>query len=242
MRFNQMGTLRASVTSGGERVRAEQSKLRGLLEACVPGGFLLPSDFTGCEHDFVSLESGYSVCRTCGAEHFCCCGECPEVITRLGERICSITGCITKENEMRPERDVILRTGPADGHRAADEEECDKRKRPGSSFGVSKRHKAFNIQDELGETKKGKKNKSGVARSSTSSLPSHSISELLRRGGCDNLRGLVESTVREILASDKTERCLEQERKRNEIKELSVFARGLREVSFAWRALFDANL
>jgi hypothetical protein len=66
-------------------------------------------------------------------------------------------------------------------------------------------------------------------RVSTTITPTQSIAELLRRGGGENLRNLVEGTIREILASDKTERCIEQERKRNEIKELSVFARGLRE-------------
>jgi predicted regulator of amino acid metabolism with ACT domain len=46
----------------------------------------------------------------------------------------------------------------------------------------------------------------------------------------NTIRRVVENTIREILASDKTEQCFEQERKRNELKEISVFARGLREV------------
>ncbi len=52
------------------------------------------------------------------------------------------------------------------------------------------------------------------------------------RHGCirgSSLRELVESIVREMLASDKTERCMEQERRRNETKELAVFSRTLRE-------------
>ncbi len=52
------------------------------------------------------------------------------------------------------------------------------------------------------------------------------------RHGCirgSSLRELVESIVREILASDKTERCMEQERRRNDAKELAVFSRTLRE-------------
>jgi DNA relaxase NicK len=46
----------------------------------------------------------------------------------------------------------------------------------------------------------------------------------------NTIHNAVENTIREILGSDKTEQCFEQERKRNELKEISVFARGLREV------------
>jgi hypothetical protein len=64
-------------------------------------------------------------------------------------------------------------------------------------------------------------------------LPPQKVMDLLRqgfiRGG--SLRELVESTVREILASDKTERCLEQERKRNTTKEIAVLSRLIRDAA-----------
>ena len=247
-----MGTLRALTTGGGQKRRAEQSaQLRGLLEACVPGGFLLPPDFKGCEHAFVGLDSGYCVCRECGLEHFCCCGGCPEITTRMGERICQITGCVTLENELRSERDVNSRTGPMLlSSCGAEEEEAhsssSKKKRPLLSSSSdwlgsrsddndnNKRHKPQSNDHQpqkRDERHHHPKQQHLRIRSCTAVIPSTSISEMLRRGGGENLRNLVEGTIREILASDKTERCREQERKRNEIKELSVFARGLREAN-----------
>jgi hypothetical protein len=54
---------------------------------------------------------------------------------------------------------------------------------------------------------------------------------------CESIRQMVESTVRELLASDKTRQCLQQERSRNDAKELSVFARLLRELAHDRRSL-----
>jgi hypothetical protein len=48
---------------------------------------------------------------------------------------------------------------------------------------------------------------------------------------CMGETNTIESTLRELLASDKTAQCFEQERKRNNVKEISVFARGLREAA-----------
>jgi hypothetical protein len=43
--------------------------------------------------------------------HVCCQGKCPDVAGSNGERVCVITGCVTSENEMRPERNAIERVG-----------------------------------------------------------------------------------------------------------------------------------
>jgi hypothetical protein len=50
-------------------------------------------------------------------------------------------------------------------------------------------------------------------------------------GGGSKLRDVVESTVREILASDKTEQCMIQEEKRSDSKLSALFSNALREAS-----------
>lgn len=241
-----MGTIRALTSGGGEKRRAAQSaNLKCLFEACIPGGFLLPSNHSACTHTFVGLDSGYCVCQDCGSEHFCGCNACPETVTRLGERICQITGCVTLENELREERDVNVRTGPSTG---APSHHCDYASKTPKKKNETRLKKRFLIQNdstmntEDDETSKKRLKKTLYllamqkyphrSTSKKSGTVSSSISDLIRRGGGENLRNLIECTIREILSSDKTERCREQERKRNEIKELSVFSRGLREVVF----------
>ena len=58
------------------------------------------------------------------------------------------------------------------------------------------------------------------------------INDMLRKGGGEHLRNMVESTVIELLASEKTRQCIEQEKRRNENREHSVFTRSIREVLF----------
>ena len=50
-------------------------------------------------------------------------------------------------------------------------------------------------------------------------------------GGGSRLRDVVESTVREILASEKTEQCMIQEEKRSDSKLSALFSKALREAS-----------
>ena len=258
-----MGTIRALTSGGGERRRAAQStNLRSLFEGCIPGGFLLPPNHPACTHVFVGLDSGYCVCRECGSEHFCGCGACPETVTRLGERICQITGCVTLENELREERDVNVRTGPsmmmASHNKNNNDSYFDTLTKSSNNSNIkstkneirTKKRMQDSTDNNDGEEpikKKIKKaakyplmakkyqngnNNISSKKKLSCGMVSASISELVRRGGGENLRNLIEGTVREILSSDKTERCIEQERKRNEIKELSVFSRGLREVFY----------
>ena len=103
-------TLRASIQV---RKKEHYENLRKLFSACV-GGFLLPEAYEGCVgHDWVQLDSGFCVCRSCGEMHICCKGECPDVASDKGERVCVITGCVTSEYEMRPERNALERVGAA---------------------------------------------------------------------------------------------------------------------------------
>ncbi len=55
------------------------------------------------------------------------------------------------------------------------------------------------------------------------------------RGNC--LRDMVESTVREVLASERTAQCFAQERSRNEAKELAIFSRVMRETAHDRRCM-----
>ena len=146
LKKNLMGTIRALTSGGGEKRRAAQSaNLKCLFEACIPGGFLLPSNHSACTHTFVGLDSGYCVCQDCGSEHFCGCNACPETVTRLGERICQITGCVTLENELREERDVNVRTGPSTG---APSHHCDYASKTPKKKNETRLKKRFLIQND----------------------------------------------------------------------------------------------
>jgi hypothetical protein len=106
-----MTTLRAATLGGGMRRRAEQSLLCRLIEATIKGGFLLPKGLVACEHEWMCLDSGYAVCMWCGKEHWCYCGECPEQVSDAHEHVCIITGCVTLEYVLRPERNASERVG-----------------------------------------------------------------------------------------------------------------------------------
>ena len=72
-----------------------------------------------------------------------------------------------------------------------------------------------------------------AARKSLPTPVALKVSELLRSGAIDGeyVRDMVEATVREVLMSDKTQRCMEQELRRNHAKEVAVFSRLLRETA-----------
>ena len=310
-------TLRAATSGGGARRRLDQTaRLRRLLEATQRGGFLLPSGHPGCVCDWVSMDSGYAVCRQCGQEHWCCRGTCPEIDTGHSEHACAITGCITMEYELRPERSVSERVGPQQAlPSGASSGVTQPQKKPppssSSSFsssacvpnhhhqrkalhaavGVEKKTQTHHVlvmmlmlpasSSSLAAAGNSKTNCSAATTTTSgvinnnkrkdrgddnSSTPSTKRrrpgagppnfladdSDLLAVTGggnnngqclehtaarCEAIRQMVESTVRELLASDKTRQCLEQERSRNDAKEVSVFARLLRELAHDRRAL-----
>ena len=107
-----MTTLRTSIQVHKQE---DYEQLRYLYAKCA-GEFLLPEGYPGCVvHDWTQLDSGFCVCRECGLMHICCKGKCPDVTSDNGERVCIITGCVTSEYEMRPERNALERGGASTG-------------------------------------------------------------------------------------------------------------------------------
>ena len=211
-----MSTVKAATLNGGARRRAEQTRYRDLVEDTIRGGFLVPPDWAGCGHEWICLDSGFAACKWCCVGHWCCRGQCPETVSHDHERVCTITGCVTLECELRPERNAGDRVGPSF---ATGKGGASSTRGAGSSSSSSNRRRAA---------------AGGGGASGAAALPSFpKVSDLLRAGELqgDTLRDLVETTVREILLSDKTERCLQQERQRNEAKELAIFSRALREAA-----------
>ena len=100
-------TLRSSIQI---QRKDEHVRLRQVYSSCI-GGFLFPESYPSCLHEWIQLDSGFCVCRDCGQMHICCRGQCPDVVSDKGERVCSITGCVTSEYEMRPERNALERVG-----------------------------------------------------------------------------------------------------------------------------------
>ena len=223
-----MTTLRAATLGGGMQRRGEQSRLlRRLLEGTIPGGFLLPRDYVGCEvHEWVCLDSGYAVCKCCGGEHWCCHGTCPEAISDQHERVCLISGCVTLEYELRAERDAITRVGPSSSSHGSSSDTLQQPQPPQPGGGKKKRRPPP-------PSPPAAKRRRGTPVSPMVVVAFPKVSDLLRSGALESeaLRDLVENTVREILVSEKTSRCMEQERQRNEAKELATFSRMLREVA-----------
>lgn len=112
-------TLR-SITNSVCLRQKDHEQYKALFCEVVGGvfGLLFPEGYAGCgEHEWKQLDSGFCVCRHCGYSHTCCQGQCPEiVVSDRGERVCSITGCVTLECEMRPERASFERMGPSSCH------------------------------------------------------------------------------------------------------------------------------
>lgn len=74
------------------------------------GQFVLPMGYEGHTHTFKPLAAGVQLCTLCGAEHICFRGNCPEVESDEGGLVCTITGCVTTQYKLCPERDVHMRT------------------------------------------------------------------------------------------------------------------------------------
>ena len=64
--------------------------------ACRMGNFLLPPHYAQHKHAWVPVAMGVRLCALCGAEHVCFRGECEEVMNDAGERVCTLSGCVTQ--------------------------------------------------------------------------------------------------------------------------------------------------
>jgi hypothetical protein len=208
---------------GKENRKLQYSSMKNLYELiCTKGrGFLLPPSHTGCvEHHWKQLDSGFCVCEWCGKEHHCFKGECPEEIADNYDRVCTITGCVTSENELRAERCAYERIGGASV-------EC-----------VQSTSLSNMVKKNLTIKNKNLSSINDTHHHPTTLKKSNiKINANIIVGGGSQLRDVVESTVREILASSKTERCLIQESKRNELKMVALFSKALREMTHDHKCL-----
>ena len=181
-------------------------------------GFLLPPLHKGCvTHQWTQLDSGFCVCDICGKDHHCYRGECPLFFSRYSEKICSITGCIVVEGEMMPERSASERTYTTTAVKTSSDNNNNNNKNNNNSGNI-----AGDINGD------GVFNNNGIK----------SINKVLFLfGGGGKLRDSVETTVREILASEKTERCMIQEMRRGDTKLSTMFSKLLREVSHSHKCI-----
>ena len=77
------------------------------------GQFVLPLGYNGHTHVFQPVATGVQLCTLCGAEHVCFRGNCPDVPNDNGELVCTLTGCVTRMQNLCNERDVHQRTSLA---------------------------------------------------------------------------------------------------------------------------------
>jgi len=73
------------------------------LYKAIHGDFLVPPNYPGHDHQWLSLDAGLNICTLCGADHVCFQGTCPMVQMDHSESICSISGCIIILSELRAE-------------------------------------------------------------------------------------------------------------------------------------------
>ena len=111
------GTRSAACSVAGDVL----ARYAPLYEALHAHGFLLPRGYGGHAHRWVELDTGYCLCSLCGAEHVCFRGECPVEQTDSSEQVCTVTGCVVRVSELRPEWGALDRVamGPAPAAAAA---------------------------------------------------------------------------------------------------------------------------
>jgi hypothetical protein len=180
-------------------------------------GFLFPSSFSEfCYHEWKILDSGYACCKICGIDHDCNRGHCPEVYGDATEKICSITGCVTCEGEMREERDAFDRVGHVqdDSKNTYDTTfySFDDRK---IDEPVRKKHRKHKQYSTLGSSDTMEQDKFYILAAFENNV--------------NKLAECIEGVVTEILLSEKTKICFMQEIKRNENKMMCIFSKLLRE-------------
>lgn len=231
--------------------------IRCLYEFSVTGGrgFVVPSSIAEyCIHDWIVLDSGYACCKVCGYGHVCSSvGSCLKVRCQDSSVVCAITGVVIVESEFREERNVDERisyitqngtTSVFDGSDMDDESVGQKNIMSGCR---RKRKGAFAVAESNVENGTKKKENKYSVRSVKKRRFCYN-GEFHRmdttREVCTNQRFLVvtafdndigkfceavETNVTDILASDKTRLCFEQEIKRNECKLTSLLSKLLRE-------------
>jgi hypothetical protein len=179
----------------------------------IKGDFLLPEYYTsGHEHIWCTLDADYCICQLCGWDHVCYKGHCPMVSMEHSEQICSISGCVILKTEMKPEWGIMERGAMM----IEDELNCN----------INNNN---NNKKKIDEVSKGRR---GSHRKSKFNICSKKIgiSKKIMKGSME-VHEFVEIVVREILDSQKTMRCREDEIARDKTKKYACLAKIIREMS-----------
>jgi hypothetical protein len=187
----------------------------------IKGNFLLPPNYTkGHEHKWVALDAGYCVCQLCGWDHVCFKGNCPLVSMEHSEQICSISGCVILKTEMKPEWGIMERGNIETTDRRFDAEES--KKIPASAR--PNRHHSNRNKKFMSRGDQSKKRRIMLA-ASAALLPAN---QKIMKGSME-VYEFVDLVVREILNSQKTLRCREEEMSRDKTRKIACLAKILRE-------------
>ena len=109
------------------------------LYKTIHGNFLVPPNYPGHDHVWVSLDAGLNICKICGTEHICFQGACKMIQMEHSESICAISGCVIILSELRSEWSTA-----ADSQQHHEDEPL-----PPSTMTMTKKHSISDVYDTV---------------------------------------------------------------------------------------------